>query len=54
MEGVTNKFVNSVLREAYRAIPKKVPIDGEKVIVAHNNIKNMLENLHKDTNQNKK
>lgn len=38
-----NKIINEFLKEAYRAVPKNVSLDGNILLEVHDNIGNMLD-----------
>ncbi len=40
---VNNKLINEILRIAYKAVPKKVMLDGNKLLEAHNELEELLK-----------
>lgn len=38
-----NEIINDILREAYKAVPKKVVLNGNNLIEIHNEIGNILD-----------
>jgi DNA-directed RNA polymerase subunit M/transcription elongation factor TFIIS len=51
------KIINSILKEAYKAVPDNVTLEGQKIIEAHDSIKAILEksfNLIADSPEYKK
>lgn len=43
-----NDVVNEILKQAYKAVPKKVSLDGNTILQSHNEIGNIIDKYQRD------